>query len=238
MTESPRQKPVILLVATEATRNALEDEFRSRYARDYDVRTLLGPGGCVEAVTELVTDGRRIALLGVDHALDGDALDLIDELRRLSPTSRRIVLVSSSTFREALDVLRPALAVGRLDTYLLILQGPRDEEFHTAITEYLSEWATTVSTPEIAGARIVDDGHHPAVAGIRDFFDRMGVPWTRYGPDSDVARELFAEVGDDAPLPLVSAFGRPTIAGATDRSVAAASTGRRAIWVTTTSPTS
>jgi thioredoxin reductase (NADPH) len=220
MTESPRQKPVILLVTTEATRDVLEDEFRSRYSRDYDVRTLLGPGGCVEAATQLVADGRRIALLGVDHALDGDALDLVDELRRLSPTSRRIVLVSSGTFREALEVLRPALAVGRLDTYLLIPQGPRDEEFHTAITEYLSEWATTASTPEVAGVRIVDDGHQASVAGIRDFLDRMAVPWTRYRPDSAVGRELFAEVGVDAPLPLVSAFGRPTVAGATDRSVA------------------
>jgi thioredoxin reductase (NADPH) len=152
MTESPRQKPVILLVATGASRDVLEDEFRSRYSRDYDVRTLLGPGGCVEAATQLVADGRRIALLGVDHALDGDALDLVDELRRLSPTSRRIVLVSSGTFREALEVLRPALAVGRLDTYLLIPQGPRDEEFHTAITEYLSEWATTASTPTSANS--------------------------------------------------------------------------------------
>jgi thioredoxin reductase (NADPH) len=159
-------------------------------------------------------------LLGVDHALDGDALDLVDELRRLSPTSRRIVLVAAGGFREALDVLRPALAVGRLDTYLLIPQAPRDEEFHTAITEYLSEWATTTSTPEVAGVRIVDDGHQPSVAGIRDFLDRMAVPWTRYRPDSAVARELFAEVGDDAPLPLVSAFGRPTIAAATDRLVA------------------
>jgi thioredoxin reductase (NADPH) len=220
MTESPRQKPVILLVATEASRDILENEFRGRYARDYDVRTLLGPGGALEATTALLDDGRRIALLGVDHLLDGDALALVDELRRLSPSSRRIVLVSAGAFRESLDVLRPALAVGRLDTYLLIPQGPRDEEFHTAITEYLSEWATTASTPEVAGVRIVDDGHQPSVAGIRDFLDRMGVPWTRYRPDSAVARELFDEVGDDAPLPLVSAFGQPTVTAATDRSVA------------------
>jgi thioredoxin reductase (NADPH) len=220
MTESPRQKPVILLVATDASRDVLEDEFRSRYARDYDVRTLLGPSGCVQAATDLIADGRRIALLGVDHALDGDALDLVDELRRLSPASRRIVLVSAGSFRQALDVLRPALAVGRLDTYLLIPQAPRDEEFHTAIAEYLSEWATTTSSPEVAGVRIVDDGHQPSVAAIRDFLDRMAVPWTRYRPDSAVGRELFAEAGPDAPLPLVSAFGRPTIAAATERSVA------------------
>ncbi|KQX76286.1 FAD-dependent oxidoreductase [Aeromicrobium sp. Root472D3] len=222
MTESARQKPVILLAATADSRDVLEDEFRSRYSRDYDVRTLLGPEVVVDEAVSLLDDGRQIALLGVDHALDGSALDLVDELRRLSPSSRRVVLVPAGTFQAALEVLRPALAVGRLDTYLLIPQGPRDEEFHTAITEYLSEWATTTSRPEVAGVRIVDDGTQPAVAGIRDFLDRMGSPWSRYRPDSPVGRELLDEVGDDAPLPLVSAYGRPTIAGATDRLVASA----------------
>ncbi|KAA1372494.1 FAD-dependent oxidoreductase [Aeromicrobium fastidiosum] len=221
MTESPRPKPVILLVATAESRDVLENEFRGRYARDYDVRTLLGPDGVLEPAGALVAEGRQIALVGVDHGLGEVALGLVDDLRKLSPSSRRIVLVPSGTFQQALEVLRPALAVGRLDTYLLIPQGPRDEEFHTAITEYLSEWATSTSTPEVAGVRIVDDGTQPAVAGIRDFLDRMGVPWTRYRPDSAVADELFAEVGSGAELPLVSAFGRPTVVGATDRLVAA-----------------
>ncbi len=222
MSESARLKPVILLVATGTSRDVLEDEFRSRYARDYDVRTLLGPAGVLDEATALLEQGRQIALVGVDHTLDGDALDLVDSLRSLSPSSRRIVLIPAGTFQHALEVLRPALAVGRLDTYLLIPQGPRDEEFHTAIAEYLSEWGASTSTPEIAGVRIVDDGGQPAVAGIRDFLDRMGSPWTRYSPDSAVGRELFAEVGEGSPLPLVSAYGRPTIAGATDRLVASA----------------
>ncbi|MCD9198567.1 FAD-dependent oxidoreductase [Aeromicrobium wangtongii] len=222
MSESPRQRPVILLVSSRTHRDALEDEFRSRYWRDYDVRTLEGIDGAADAAAALVHDGHPIALLGVDHTLEGDPLALVDELRRLSPSSRRIVLVSMASFREALDELRPALAVGRLDTYLLIPQGPRDEEFHTAIAEYLSEWATTTSGPEVAGVRIVDDGRQPAVAGIRDFLDRMGAPWTRYRPDSPVGRELLAEVGRDAPLPLVAAFDRPAITGATERLVASA----------------
>jgi thioredoxin reductase (NADPH) len=221
MSESPRQKPVILVVATATSRDGLEDEFRSRYARDYDVRTLQGTEGAVADARALVAAGRQIALAAADHTLDGiGALGLLDQLRVLTPSSRRIALVPSGTFRGALEELRPALAVGRVDTYLLIPQGPRDEEFHTAITEYLSEWASTTSTPEVVGARIVDDGTQPEVAGIRDFLDRMALPWTRYRPDSPEAQELFAEVGQDAPLPLVSSYGRPTIAGATERLVA------------------
>lgn len=225
MSESTRPKPVILIVATEKNQQALADEFASRYARDYDVRTVVGSEHAPVAAREIVAAGQRIALIGIDYGMADDSagcdpLDILDELRTISPTSKRIVLVRATDFRTSLDALRPALGVGRLDTYLLIPQGPRDEEFHVAITEYLSEWASTTSASEVAGVRIVDDGMQPEVVGIRDFFDRMGSPWTRYRPDSEVGRELLAEVGEDARLPIVSAYGRPAIAGATDRLVA------------------
>jgi thioredoxin reductase (NADPH) len=49
--------------------------------------------------------------------------------------------------------------------------------------------------------RIVDDGTQLEVAGIRDFFDRLGAPWTRYRPDSPVGREILAQVGPDPRCP-------------------------------------
>lgn len=220
MTESPRPQPVILLVTTDVTHDVLDGEFRSRYARDYDIRTIIGPERLAELLEALTAEGSPIAWAGVDHSVAGGALDLIDQIRASSPSSRRVVLVEAGLFQTALNELRPALALGRIDTYLLIPQGPRDEEFHTAIAEYLSEWATATSSLEVPGVRIVDDGHQPSIAGIRDFLDRMGAPWTRYPPDSPVGREMLAEVGLDAPLPLVSAYGRPTIVGATDQLVA------------------
>ncbi|NRQ50161.1 FAD-dependent oxidoreductase [Aeromicrobium stalagmiti] len=221
MTETPRPTPVILLVTTQDHRDVLQDEFESRYARDYDIRVTTDVLGVTDHAAAIIADGQGIALIGVDFGLEIDAVDVLDVLRNVSPSSRRIVLVKFGTFQQALEELRPALAVGRLDTYLIIPQAPRDEEFHTAIAEYLSEWATSTSTPEVAGVRIVDDGTQVEVAGIRDFLDRMGAPWTRYRPDSPVGRELLAEVGDDAPLPVVAAFGRPPIAGVTERSLAA-----------------
>ncbi|MEO6604525.1 MAG: FAD-dependent oxidoreductase [Aeromicrobium sp.] len=220
MTETPRPSPVILLVVTDESRAALEDEFSSRYARDYDVRMVTDLLTVTEYAARVIADGQPIALIGVDFDLEIDAVDVLDVLRNVSPSSRRIVLTHFSSFQRSLEELRPALAVGRLDTYLLIPQGPRDEEFHTAIAEYLSEWATTTSTPEVAGVRIVDDGNQPAVSGIRDFLDRMGVPWTRYTPETEVGRELMAEAGEDAELPIVKAFNRPPLSGANEHSVA------------------
>ncbi|WP_456697205.1 FAD-dependent oxidoreductase [Aeromicrobium sp. P5_D10] len=219
MTESPRPSPVILLVGSDANREVLADEFANRYARDYDIRTTSGVRA-VDLTRELVTDSRQIALIGIDFEVEGDPLDLMDALRGLSPGSRRVVLIRFGQFQPALEILRPALGMGRLDTYLLIPQAPRDEEFHTAIAEYLSDWASSSATPEIVGVQIVDDGRQVEVAGIRDFLDRMGVAWTRYRPDSPVGRELIAGLDGGAELPIVAAFGRPPLSGATHQMVA------------------
>ena len=221
MTEPPRPQPVILLVATEKSRRVLDAEFSSRYGRDYDVRVLTDVLTITDDAASLIADGQPIALIAVDFDLDIDAVDVLDVLRNVSPSSKRIVLTPFGSFQQSLEALRPALAVGRLDTYLIIPQGPRDEEFHTAIAEYLSEWATSTATSEVAGVQIVDDGDQLSFGGIRDFLDRMGVPWTRYTPDSDVGRELVAEVGHGAELPIVKAFGRPAIGGANEHLVAA-----------------
>ena len=68
------------------------------------------------------------------------------------------------------------MATGLLDAYLLMPQGPRDEEFHTAITELLSEWASTVATPEVEMAQIVATGKEPLTLQIRDTLARAGLP--------------------------------------------------------------
>lgn len=220
MTESPRHKPVILLVATEGNRDILDLEFRSRYARDYDVRAIRGPEGVTSTAETLVAEGRPIAWAGVDYSIDGGAMDIVDEIRAVSPNTRRVVLVPATMFFHALEGLRQELATGRLDTFLIIPQAPRDEEFHTAVAEYLSDWAVSTAPSEVVGVRIVEDGQR-SVAGIRDFLDRMGLPYTRYRPDSEVGRELIAELGDAAELPIVAGPGRVPIPSATERTVAA-----------------
>src|SRR5687768_10709319 len=128
MTETPRPKPVILLVVTETSRAILADEFSSRYARDYDVRIVTDVLTVTDYAASVIIDGQPIALICVDFDLEIDAVDVLDVLRNVSPSSRRIVLTAFGSFQASLEELRPALAVGRLDTYLLIPQGPRDEE--------------------------------------------------------------------------------------------------------------
>jgi thioredoxin reductase (NADPH) len=221
MTEALRRAPVILVVSTPQRRARLQDEFANRYARDYDLRVLDSGPAALALMPELAAQGSQVALLALDHDIEGGALALMDQLRGLSPTSRRVMLVDITGFRAALETMRPALALGRLDTYLLIPQGPRDEEFHTAIAEYLSDWGWSSAPPEVASVRIVDDGGQPSVSGIRDFLDRMGLSYARHAPDSDIGRDILNEAGE-AILPVVLAFGREPIVAATEQAVAAA----------------
>ena len=131
-----------------------------------------------------------MALLGVGWVVPGVEVGSRPARRaaHLLPAARRICLTSRGDYGLSLPKLREALGRGRIDTYLLIPQGPRDEEFHTAITEYLSDWGWTASTPEVEGVQIIEGGSRAEVARIRDFLDRMGLPHGVYSPDSEVGR--------------------------------------------------
>src|SRR5215212_1465520 len=222
MTESAPGNPVILVVATPEHHATLADEFASRYARDYDLQVVEGGAKAYELKGYLMSEGRQVALVVVDHSIEGGALPLLDKLRVASPTSRRVALVPAARFAAALDELRPALGQGRLDTYLIIPQGARDEEFHTAISEYLSDWSWSATAPVVAGVQIVDDGTQSSIPAIRDFFDRMGIAYERFRPDTQEGRDLIASLDGDATLPIVKAFAREPVTAASVQSVAAA----------------
>jgi thioredoxin reductase (NADPH) len=227
MTTPARVRPAIVLVVAAEHIPTVDSEF-GRYARDYDILCAEDADGGRELVRQALEDHQPVALLGVGWTVPGVevGLDLLDELHTLLPAARRICLTTRGDFNLSLAKLREALGRGRIDTYLLIPQGPRDEEFHTAVTEYLSDWGWTASTPEVEGVQIIEGGSRAEVARIRDFLDRMGLPHRVYSPDSEVARAVLSELpsvqsGASPAFPVVASgvIGR-VIEGATARMVA------------------
>jgi thioredoxin reductase (NADPH) len=222
-----RVRPAIVLVVAPEHLETVGSEF-SRYARDYDVRSADSAEGARALVHQLIAGDVPVALLGVGWVVPGISagLDLMAELHDLVPTARRVCLTGRTDYGLNLPALRQALGQGQLDTYLLIPSGARDEEFHTAITEYLSDWGWTASTPEVEGVQIIDNTATAEVARIRDFLDRMGIPHRVYTPSSEVGRGILAEIaeqdGNLAPAMPVVASGvvGQAIAGATARDVA------------------
>ena len=55
-------------------------------------------------------------------------------------------------------------------------RGVRDEEFHTAVCELLSDWGSTVAAPVVESLRIVSPTNDGVTLAVRDYLDRIGVP--------------------------------------------------------------
>ena len=118
------------------------------------------------------------------------------------PNARRLVVAHWQRFVEDGDALTPGLAKGEFDAYLLMPRGARDEEFHTAVCELLSDWGST-ATPVVATVRLVAESLDALTVAIRDFFDRMGIPNQVYLPDSAVGREIIGLYDGEPTFPLV-----------------------------------
>ena len=58
------------------------------------------------------------------------------------PSAKRVIAAHVDHFRERSEELRHGLSSGKYDAYLLMPRGVRDEEFHTALTELLSDWGS------------------------------------------------------------------------------------------------
>ncbi|MDL9946177.1 FAD-dependent oxidoreductase [Gordonia sp. ABSL11-1] len=229
-------RPAVVVVS-ESSADVLMAEFE-RYARDY---TITCAGSAIEGITllsRLRSDGVPVALIVTESELpDMNLLEALSAFRSIVPTARRIVGIHWSNFLVHSETLRPALQKGKFDTFLLIPRGPRDEEFHYAITELLSDWGATVAVPEVEVLRIIAPALTPLTMQIRDFLERMGMPYRTYSPESpegvQAAQFLYSDDEtarpDPAPHPLVHSLrgpGTEVIAPTTVRDVAVMIYGR------------
>ncbi len=165
--------------------------------------------------------GGQVAMFVSESRLpDGDVVEAFARWRTVVPTARRLVTVHWSHFLEDSSALRPGLAAGKYDASLLMPRGVRDEEFHTAVCELLSDWGSTVATPEVEAVRIISAGRDALAEGIRDFLDRMGMPNRTYSPDSDEGRAVTSRIGSEVSLPLVESINHDVFAPTSVRDVA------------------
>ncbi|HKX68623.1 MAG TPA: FAD-dependent oxidoreductase [Intrasporangium sp.] len=206
--------PAIILVGPEHL-DTLVDEF-GRYRRDYDFHTAVTAAEA-EAVAALVSQaGGQVALFVAESQLpDAHVYEAFGRWRAVVPTARRMVAAHWSRFLVDAPDLRVGLAKGKFDAYLLMPRGVRDEEFHTAVCELLSDWGSTVPTPEVETVRVVSDGADALTLAIRDFLDRMGMPNRTYAPDTPTGRALLARLPEpvEPGFPVVQAMDKdPAVA--------------------------
>lgn len=205
----PRPTPAIVLVG-EGHLHAMLREFTHRYGQDYALHPC-NLEDFIDTVLELKQGGVPIAMVGAEFNLgEHTAAHLFHKLQVKLPTARRLVLVPREEFRASLEPLRASLAQGEIDAYLALPSGPRDEEFHAAVAESLSEWGWSVATPEVVMVEIVADPGGVKSRRLCDFLERMGTPHRVHEPDSDRAVALLGDV-DGVRLPAVKPAELPVL---------------------------
>lgn len=217
--------PALILVSETRTAE-LVDEF-GRYRRDYDLQPATSAAEAEALAGRIRADGGQVAMFVTESQLpDAAVLEAFARWRAVVPTARRLIAAHWSRFRIDGPGLRAPMAKGKYDAYLLMPRGVRDEEFHTAICELLSDWGSTVPMPVVDSVRVVSPTADARTLAIRDFLDRMGLPNRVYAPDSDVGRDVVAELPASADgskqlsFPIVQAFDRPPTVPRSVRDVA------------------
>ena len=207
---SQNPTPSIVVIAPEHG-DILLAQF-GRYAREYDVVLVDSAAAAEQLAREIVGAGRQVAMFVCESRLPGATLagttpsgmalyPALARLRGAVPTARLVVAAYWDYFREDSEALRPGLAKGKYDAFMLMPRGVRDEEFHTAICELLSDWGQQVAAPETAGAFLITPVRDSLTMAIRDLMDRVGIPNVVVSPDSPTGTAVADELADSGVAP-------------------------------------
>jgi thioredoxin reductase (NADPH) len=202
--------PVIVLVSEEHAER-LRDEFW-RYSREYELRVARSSAEALAVTADVLDSGGQVAMYAADCVLpDEDIRDAMRAWRAAVPTACRVVVPPAERFLAYARELRPEMSKGTFDSFLLMPQGVRDEEFHNAITDLLADWNSTVADPEVISAHIIAEESDALVRDLQDFIDRMGMSSRVHPPESETGRAALARL-PGAQLPVVWLAQRDPIA--------------------------
>jgi thioredoxin reductase (NADPH) len=214
-------EPVIMVVVEDGTARQQMLAELGRYARDYHVESAQGGDEAVARLGALRVRGDAVAMVLADLALSPfDGVDVLTRVRSVAPTAKRILLLDWGLRPDQMPAVSRAAVLGLADTVLTKPTGARDEEFHSAITEDLGDWAWT-TTPTVEAVKVVGDADSRRVGEIRNLLERLGVPTGAYPPDSPIGRAITDAAGPGA-YPVVEVMGQTVLSDPTDRQIATA----------------
>jgi thioredoxin reductase (NADPH) len=167
--------------------------------------------------------GNEVALVLADHWLgDATGSELLARARGLHPHAKRALLIDWGAWahRPTAEAILEAMALGRIDYYVLRPARPGDEYFHRTITEFLHEW-----TRDHSGAHelvLFADPNTPRGHEICDLLRRSGIPFGLQRADSPGARELREGGGGEAGEPILRLYDGTVLIDPTNEEIAAA----------------
>jgi thioredoxin reductase (NADPH) len=199
-------RPVLLVVDEDQV--VLKDvatQLGERYTHDYRIETRSDPGLALRLLADLASAGEDLALVLAGKSLvETSGSELFDRARQLHPHAKRGLVVPAAAWSDqpTAEAILNLVALGRIDYYVPRPVGPADEVFHQAISSFLLEWATERRlVPHTI--HVVGESWSGRAAELREVFEQCAVPHAFCLADSDQGRELVAQAGPDAKLPLM-----------------------------------
>jgi thioredoxin reductase (NADPH) len=198
--------PVLLAVEEDPDALArVEQQLSRRYGGDYSVRAAASPEAALAAMEEMRAAGEQLALVLADHWLSGTTgAELLARVKALHPGAKRGLLIEWGAWGDSAtaEAIFEAMALGRIDYYVLKPQGSPDELFHRTVAEFLFEWARAESSVQ-GEIELVAEPGAPRTHELHDLLGRNGVPYACHTPESAAGRALLAEAGrEDASVPV------------------------------------
>jgi len=195
-------KPVIMSIDDDpAVLGAIERDLRQRYRSDYRVMKAASGREALDTVHKLNERGTPIALFVSDERMpEMTGTELLCELRRLCPDSRRVLLTAYSDTAAA---IRGINEVG-LDHYLMKPWDPPDQLLYPVLDDLLGDW-TAHTPPSYDGIRVAGARWSAPSFEVKDFLSRNHVPyqWVDVEQDPTTRALVTSLTGDEALLPVV-----------------------------------
>ncbi|HEU5244989.1 MAG TPA: FAD-dependent oxidoreductase [Gaiellaceae bacterium] len=204
--------------------DAVEAQLAGRYAHDYRIECLRDPDDAVALLETLADDEVEVALLLATQAtVEVTGTELLDATHRFHPQAKRAMLVSTNAWTDVrtAEAIRAAVALGRLDHFLLEPGPPPDEVFHEAVQSFLLEWARERRlVPQTV--HIVGEEWSGRARELRDVLESCAAPHAFCLADSDKGRELLAKAPPGAELPLMALPDGRVLSNPSNAEIAAA----------------
>jgi thioredoxin reductase (NADPH) len=203
--------PCPALIAVDDDPDTLEliaSEMRRRYGEDYHVVCLRSPLDALAVLEELRNAGREVAVILADQWMpEMEGLEFLDRARSLDPRAKRGLLIDWGGWghRPTAQAIFTGMTATHMDYYVVKPWGPRDEQFHRMVTEFLHEW-TRGRSPRASEITLVADEQSPRCYELRSVLGRNGVPFVFQSSASPEGRRTLSEVGhggETAPVAVI-----------------------------------
>jgi thioredoxin reductase (NADPH) len=195
--------PVLVVVdADRMARMETEAALVRRFEPDYRVVSADSPTTGLAALEQLSSNGEDVALIAADLRLPGmDGVAFLERAREQHRDASRVLLLAMDRYHTRipfteLATLQRAIALGRIDFWVVKGWVTPEEWLYPQVQEALSAW-TTIHRPHHVVYRIVGEQWAPRSHDLREALSRNGVPFAFYPVDSPQGQQLVRDFSVD-----------------------------------------